>query len=353
MPDLPWTVSAFNILLCYALNDPNPEQELWRTQTSSGQVYYGSNILEAGINSTRGSAVSAIAKLIFADKNRASYFQIPMQQIVRDPSIAVRSCVVEVLTAMLNYERNLAVSLFLKLCETEDTFLGTRTVESFLYYAIPTHFQQLTPILERMITSNSPEVVKVGARQACLSSLEIEEAHSFAERCLSGKDLHRISAAEIFVANLRTAHFHKFCETGLTQLFNDPEEKVREQAAKCFFRLEGAELSEYVTLVEGFVDSLAFETDCSYLIDALKKTTAKLPEVTYLVCEKFINSFGFAAADIRTHSAGDASEVSELLIRVYSQSKDKTMRSKCLDLVDCMIQMGTYGLYQALQQFER
>lgn len=353
LADLPWTVSALNILLCYALNEPNPEQELWRTQTSGGQVYYSGDILTAGINSTRGSAVSAISKLIFADKNRASYFQIPMQQIVRDPSIAVRCCTAEALTAMLNYDRNLAVSLFLKLCETEDELLGTRTVEIFLYYAIPTHFQQLIPILERMITSNLPEVVKVGARQACLSSLAIEEAHSFAERCLCGTDLHRISAAEIFVANLRTANFRKFCETGLTQLFNDPDERVREQAAKCFFRFEGEELSEYVNLIEAFVDSPAFETDCSHLIDALKETTAKLPDITCLVCEKFINSFGLTSADIRTRSAGDASEVSELLIRVYSQSKDETMRSRCLDLVDCMIQMGAYGLHQALQQFER
>ncbi|WP_375495076.1 hypothetical protein [uncultured Nostoc sp.] len=353
LADLPWTVSALDILLCYALNDPNPEQELWRTQTPSGQVDYGDKILTAGMNSTRGRAVSAIAKLIFADKNRASYFQIPMQQIVRDPSIAVRCYTAEALTAMLNYDRNLAVSLFLKLCETEDALLETCTVEHFLYYAIPTHFQQLTPILERMITSNLPEVVRVGARQACLSSLAIEEARSFAERCLSGTDLHRISAAEIFVANLRTAHLREFCETALTQLFNDPDEKVREQAAKCFFKLEGEELSEYVNLAEAFVNSRAFESDCSYLIDALKKTTAKLPDITCLVCEKFINSFGLASADIRTHSAVDASEVSELLIRVYSQSKDETMRSRCLDLVDRMIQMGAYGLDQALQQFER
>jgi len=353
LADLPWTISALNILLCYALNDPNPEQKLSRTQALSGLVDYGGDILTAGIDSTRGSAVSAIAKLIFADKNRTSYFQIPMQQIVRDPSIAVRSCAAEVLTAMLNYDRNLAVSLFLKLCETEDTLLGTRTVEHFLYYALSTHFQQLIPILERLITSNLPEVVKVGARQACLSSLAIEEARSFAERCLSRTDLHRISAAEVFVANIRTAYYRDFCETGLTQLFNDPDEKVREQAAKCFFHFEGEELSEYVNLIEAFVDSRAFETDCSHLIDALKKTTAKLLDITCLVCEKFINSFGLASADIRTHSAGDASEVSELLIRVYSQSKDETLRSRCLDLVDRMIQMGTYGLDQALQQFER
>jgi len=117
----------------YALEDPDPEQEWWRTETSRGQVYYGGNILEAGINSTRGSAVEAIAKLIFANKNRASYFQQSLQQIVQDSSIAVRSCAAEALTSMLNYDRELAVSLFKQLCETEDVLLGTQAVEQFLY----------------------------------------------------------------------------------------------------------------------------------------------------------------------------------------------------------------------------
>lgn len=353
LADLPWTVSTWDILLYYALNDPAPEQELWRTQTPSGNVYYGGDILKAGINSTRGSAVSAIARLIFADKNRAAYFQLPLQQIVRDRSIAVRCCAAEALTAMLlNYDRELAVSLFLELCKTEDALLGTDTVEHFLYYALPTHFQKLAPILERAITSDLPDVVKVGARQACLSSLSREEARSLTQRCLAGTQSHRIAAAEVYVANLQSAYLRQFCESGLIQLFNDPDEKVRDRAAKCFFRFEGEQLGEYVNLVEAFVASPAFESDCHDLIYAFEKTTAKLPDVTCLVCEKFIDSYG-SVADIRTRSAAKADEVSELLIRVYSQSQSQALQSRCLDLVDRLTQIGAYGLDKALQQFER
>lgn len=352
LADLPWTVSALNILLCYALNDSDPEQELWQAQTPNGDVYYGGDVLKAGINSTRGSAVSAIARLIFADKNRAAYFQLPLQQIVRDRSIAVRCCAAQALTAILNYDRELAVSLFLQLCKTEDALLGTDTVEHFVYYALPTHFQKLAPILERAIASDLPDVVKVGARQACLSSLTIEEARSLAQRCLAGTQSHRIAAAEVYVANLQSAYLRQFCESGLIQLFNDPDEKVRDRAAKCFFRFEGEQLGEYVNLVEAFVASPAFESDCHDLIYALEKTTAKLPDVTCLVCEKFIDSYG-SVADIRTLIAAKADEVSELLIRVYSQSQSQALRSRCLDLVDRLTQIGAYGLDKALQQFER
>jgi hypothetical protein len=352
LADLPWTVSALNILLCYALYDPDPEHKLWQTKTPKGDAYYGRDILTFGIDSTRGIAVSAIAQLIFADKNRAAYFQLPLQQIVRDRSIAVRSCAAEALTAMLNYDRELAVNLFLELCETEDALLGTDTVEHFLYYTLPTHFQKLAPILERAIASDLPDVVKVGARQACLSSLSREEARSLAQRCLAGAQSHRIAAAEVYVANLQSAYLRQFCESRLIQLFNDPDEKVRDRAAKCFFRFEGEQLGEYIGLVEAFVESPAFETDCHDLIYALEKTTAKLPDVTCLVCEKFIDSYG-SVADIRTRSAAKADEVSELLIRVYSQSQSQALRSRCLDLVDRLTQIGAYGLDKALQQFER
>lgn len=345
LAELPWTPSALDMVICYALNDPNPEQELWRTETPNGQICYGGDVQSAGINSTRGSAVNTIAKLIFADKNRASYFQLPLQQIVRDPSIAVRSCAAEALTAVLNYDRDLAVSLFQQLCETEDVLLGTHSIEHFLYYALPTHFQKLASIVERMIMSELPEVVKVGARQACLASLVVEEARWLADFCLSGTAEHRTAAAEIFVANLRTTHFREFCEQALVQLFHDPSPEVRSQAAKCFFRFEGEQLGEYVNLIEAFVQSPAFITDCHDLIYALEKTTAKLPDITYLACKQFIN-----AVD---SNAVDANIISQLLVRVYSQSKDQALRARCLDLIDRLAQMEAYGLNEALALIER
>ncbi|MEA5574086.1 ATP-binding protein [Calothrix sp. UHCC 0171] len=344
-PKLLWNQEAFEILIWYALNDPNPEEESWRTNNSG-------NIVSFGINSTRGAAVSAIAKLIFADKNRASYFYNPMQQIIRDSSIAVRSCAAEVLVAMLNYDRNLAVNLFLQLCDTEDAVLATSTVENFLYYTVPTHFKKLVSILERMLASDLQEVVKVGARQACLSSLMIEEALYLREICLNGTEAHRISAAEVFVANLKIAQFRQFCETGLIQLFNDCNEAVHSQASRCFFEFEEQELGQYRNFVEAFVASRALETKPRDLIYALEKTTAKLPDITCVVCERIIN-ISQANNHDNTPDIAYSDEISKLLIRVYSQSKDEKLRSRCLDLVDSMAQMGVYGLNKVLQEFER
>ena len=197
-----------------------------------------------------------------------------------------------------------------------------------------------------MLASDLPEVVKVGARQACLSSLMLQEARYLGESCLAGTETHRIWAAEIFVANLKIAQLRQFCETGLIQLFNDCNEKVHSQASRCFFQFEGQELGKYRNLVEAFVQSRAFETNPRDLIYALEKTTAKLPDITCVVCEKIINISQTKNCD-NTPNMAYGDEISKLLIRVYSQSKDKKLRSRCLDIVDCMAQTGFYGLNKA------
>ncbi len=347
LAELPWTQEVFDIIIWYALNDPDPKREPQNSSSNSHDIFHD------GINSTRGSAVSAIAKLIFADKNRASYFQQPLQKIVQDSSIIVRSCAAKALTAMLNYDRDLAVNLFHQLCNAEDVILGTQTVEYFLYYALPTHFQELVSIVERMIMCELPEVVKIGTRQACLASLSIEEAVWLAELCLSSTEIHQIAATEIFVANFRQAHLHEFCENVLIRLFNDSSRQVRSQAARCFLYFEGDELGNYPRLLEIFIDSLAFSDNSDKLIQALEKTTAKLPDdITYKVCDRFLESLKSENNNVRQYGIkGD--KVSKLILKLYSQNNDPELKSLCLDLIDSMIQMGVYGLAEELRQYER
>jgi hypothetical protein len=339
------------IVAWYATEDP--DQELWRTDAGSGQPYYGGDILTTGINSTRGRAAETIAALIFRDAERAVIFSHALEKMVEDTSIAVRACVASALTAVLNYDRGLAVKHFERFCNTEDVLLGTREVENFLFYAVQTQFDELQSILERMLTSAEVDVATAGARQACVASLEVKEARPLAERCLSGTGAQRVGAAEVYAVNLRTARYRSVCEDALTRLFDDESEKVRSEASKCFYRFDGEELGQYAGLIKDFVLSTAFATEHRQLIYALKKTTAELPEATALACARILDLVGQEAADIRTASAGLADDVVQLLIRTYNQSRNTETQARCLDLFDRMAQRGVYGVNRALDQYER
>ena len=258
------------------------------------------------------------------------------------------------MTAVLRYDRDYAVRLFLILAEArEDRLFTTYYVERFLGYTLRTHFKILLPILERMMSSTVSEVATAGARRACIAALFLEDAMPHARKCLGGSESQRLGAAEVFSANLREAPFRRFCEEALVRLFGDDNEKVRSEAASCFHGLEAVGLKSYAKLVEKFTVSKAFGDAPYPVIHALIEDTAALPEATCLVCERFGEMFGSEARTIQTRAGGEASRVSQLLVRVYSQTTDRTVQERCLDLVDSMAAAGVLGLDEALVQYER
>ena len=340
---LAWSEEIFEIVTWYALNDPDPDPNDSNNST-----------LAINTNTTRGSATEAIAALIYADKSCAAYFQPTLEQIVQDSSLGVRVCAADASTAMLNYDRDIAISLFERLCDANDALLGTRTVERFLYYGLGTHFERLKPILERMLSSELPEVVQAGARLACIESLYIEEAKKFAEQCLSGTETHRIAASKVFAANLRSAHFRELCQKALIRLFHDENKKVRSQAARCLWGMEGDELGSYTNLLEQFIDSPIFKTSTTRLLMALKRTTAKLPQTNYLVGDRFMQQLISGNPPDGRPWTADIGYVGELMVRAYHQSqKDKKLQSRCLDLIDRIAEVGVSDLERTLEVYER
>ena len=345
---------ALDIVAWYATEDPDPQQELWRTQVSPGQgAYYRGDILNNAINTNRGRAARAMARLIEVEGKRITYLRPALEKMVQDPSIAVRSSVAQALIAVLRHDRDLAVDLFGQLCNTEDALLGTEFVERFLFFALQTHFRELSSTLARMVTSPVPDVASAGARQACVAALDLQEAAEIARLCLSGTEPQRIGAAQVMAANVRIATCRSFCEDALIELFNDPSAEVRAEAGRCFLRFEGPQLEGYDDLITGFVCSGASSGDYFPLLMALERTTAKLPEVTLLVCESLIDVAGLATGDISTREAGDANTVIKLTLRTYQQSSDETIRATCLDLIDKLMEYGAYGINDALEEFER
>lgn len=345
---------ALDLVAWYATEDPDPQQELWRTPASpGGKPYFGGDILMNGINTNRGRAAEAMARLIESDHKRITYFQPALEKMVQDPSIAVRSSVAETLLAVLRYDRDLAVELFRQLCKTKDALLQTRFMEQFLFYALQTHFQDLSHILRRMISSQLLDVASAGARQASLTALDQSEAAELAELCLSGSEARRIGAAQVMAANVKTAAFRPFCEEALIRLFNDCNDEVRSEAAECFLGFEGTQLGEFVCLMTQFVSSKAFQQKYYPLLNALEETTAELPEVTLTACERFVEFAGPASSDIGTGTTFSVDTVTKLTLRIYQQSKEDTIRARSLNLIDKLMENSAYGINRALENFER
>ena len=128
------------IVIWYAINDPHPQTESWREiPAGSDNPYFGGDPFTAGINSVRGNAVEAVAQLVAYDRVDVRSLEPTLSELVLDTSVAVRSCVGEVLLALLQAHPEMAVGLFLQLVDADDALLTTPYIERFLLYASRTH----------------------------------------------------------------------------------------------------------------------------------------------------------------------------------------------------------------------
>ena len=169
---------VLDMVAWYATNDPDPDAGTSsdRTYYQNGEEFQHYDPWIVGVNSVRGTAAESIAKLIAQEEDYLGFFEPYLRLMVRDPSDAVRVCVVETLLGVLRHNPDLAVELFLTLWDSDERLLGTPPVERFLKYAVPTHFGQLEPILLKMMESEHEVVVMAGARWSCYASLTVEDA---------------------------------------------------------------------------------------------------------------------------------------------------------------------------------
>jgi len=344
---------VLEILAWYATEDGDPGQELWRTESSSGKPYYGGDIFTAGLNSVRGAAAIAMARVFFGSGVAVSQLRPILERMVRDPSVAVRACVAETLIAVLRYDRDLAVRLFLVLAGTEDVFLATRDADRFLHYGLQTHYSDLVPVVERMLRSEMAMVRTAGARRTAMISLLNQSASELAEGCMRGDEAQRVGVAEVYAANVSGPPYREICAAGLKRLFSDASEVVRREAASFPCHLQKGAIAALGGLIASFVDSPAFSGDSFSLIHALEEVPAELPRATLLVCRRFVGRVGSEAGDIRSRVSMEASTVGKLLVRVYAQSTDETFKSECLDVIDGMVEIGAFGFSDALAALER
>ena len=76
-------------------------------------------------------------------------------------------------------------------------------------------------------------------------------------------------------------------------------------------------------------------------------------ELTLRLAHRMVDVGGDALGDIRTSAAGDARELTQLLLRSYSHSDDPAQRRELLDVIDRLLSVGAYGTADAIDEFGR
>lgn len=354
MADRSMPKEDLDILRYYAINDPDPEDDSWMQQyIDRGEDGFGENGHSHGYNSVRGIAARAIATLLFADYGKAGLLLPIIKQMVVDPSLAVRTCVFEAILPILNFDRDQAVASFVAACDNADLVLDCWPFENFVRYASSTHYAQLRPVLLRALYATSAASATVAARQICLVALGSEEAQEDAAEVRRGSPAMRKGAAEIYSDNLAVPSVAPQCAEFLPVFFQDESPDVRDQAGSCFAEFADADFDEFRELLEAYIESPAFPSQRDDVLRRLVESTWQLPNVILRLAERFLHVCGAEAGDLSKAAAGDAPTVAKLVMRLYSQSRDDSVRSRCLDLIDEMERLNVFGIDRELMEHDR
>lgn len=358
-----------------ATEHPDPDKELWNEKATSGQPYYGGDILMHGINTARGRAAEAIRDLIDNNADYIRYFLPTVERLLEDRNLSVRACVASTLLAIAHHDTPLAVRLFQKLAETDERLLQTHHADKFIYHGLQEHFPALQPCIVKMLRSTVTKVSEAGSRLACLAFLinqkqdcrrfpdvvvdffrkvfRIRPGERLVAEAMRGSAPQRKGVAVVAATNIVRPQCRQWCELHLLRLFNDAAPEVRREAASCFRQLQGQPLESYEKLVTAFCDSAAYQEDSFWILHVLEESAQRLPGVACVVCEKFLARFSDEARDIRTHRAADVHTVAKLILRTYHQHQQDQWASRCLDLIDRMCLEGIHAVKSGLQEFER
>ncbi len=133
----------------------------------------------------------------------------------------------------------------------------------------------------------------------------------------------------------------------LPLLFDDPDNAVREQAARAMHSLDEVPEADLDAFIRSFVNSASFESEMEHLMIGLKGTSSRLPIVAIDVYERAVEIADEDLGGVRTARAAVGNDLVTLVLRLYRQG-DRELRSRCLDVIDRLCELGVYGVGPAL-----
>ena len=293
LADEPITDDLVRWLCHIATDDPDPETDNWLGPDGPMAP------INQAINTSRGAAAEALARLLFADRSRWDMLKDTVHRLAQDRVLAVRAAAAHCLLALLSTSQDEAIECFHRLTEGADSIISSHYVEHFINRATRRDYAAMRPTLNRLLKSEEPSAVRVAARWIVLSALSPEnrDARQDEQHVLAMDENTRAGAADIYAAHVADREVGPQCAIRVGESFNDTSEHVRSAAVRCWYSLSPDQITEQGTLIRAFADSAAFEeTRTSVLLHRLEEASLPLPVELCDIAERAIETYGERAA---------------------------------------------------------
>jgi hypothetical protein len=348
-----WPTDILEVVAWYAINDPDPQEEIWQVKSQNGLAYHGGEPFSAGINSTRGSAASAIEQILFDTPQYFAVLESAVYSLAHDKSVAVRSCAIRTLLPLLNIDVKKAIGWFRECLDSNPVLLTAPHLEHFIYHAGPRDYPALQDVTDEMMRATDPKVVEAGARVVSVLSLTVESAKPQADSIRKGSVVMRKAAAHVYAGNISHTQVGETCRRLLKSFFVDEDEVVRAEAASAFHHLGELSTPDQSDLLAAFFESMPGKKELEPVVRALEDSPVQLPDLVCKFAKICVDAFQNEGGDIRTWGAAVAMDLSKIVVRLYTQTDDKKIQSQCLSLIDDMERYNFMGLSEELHKLDR
>lgn len=347
--ELEWPAESLAALIHYATAGHTPQDESW-VVLAKGGPWEKRDLLEQGINCDRGAAVDAMSALLAAKIERRIVFGPTLLGIARrERCDEVRVCAIQCCTPLLGVAPSEACALFSALIGPFARVLSSLPARHFLVRAVHWATEDSISLVEHSLRSQLPAARRSGAMAAYVGWLYHPDlfAHVVAVARDAGVAA-RTGAAEALAELAAADSFTDPALEQLAQLLDDPSTSVRKAASRCLYTVK--ENTERLGLLaERFYATKAFVDDSYQLINQLRTTKTAPVRLAIRLGQEFLNKKAAEAADIRTHSAFEASHVAELVVAASARAQG-IEREECLDILDGLLRIRAYGVVNAIDQ---
>ena len=300
---------------------------------------HNGDLLFAGINSTRGQAAHAVAMTLFDGDSHVEDLLPTLSSLAVDKALSVRVCAAQSVLALLNHRREYALDLTERLFAAPIEVMNAPTTEQLLMYAVLWDPERFIPTLERMLSSSS-QIAKGGGRVWAVAYQQDMLGNHITSDVRSLPAAARQGAAEVFVQQVASS-----LEI-LPLLFNDDNEEVREISVRSLLDLKDIPTtSGREALIHAYMESKASPAHLRRVMRALAEITTALPSNAIDFCERAVEIAGSDLGDGGIAYIGHY--ILAIILRLYRQG-DKSMRGRCLDVIDRLTELNVYDMASIL-----
>lgn len=324
------------------------------------------NLIHIGINMIRGDAAEAVMIIAtrWAEKHRPfpDLLEPTLKRFARDPHPAVRALILQRLPIFNSLLPELGWKIFHLILENSNEHLW-KFAEPCLYYAYHNRFNEVSRILERIVSTSTGEALETWGRISALAVLsEHINLHEFVTqlRRLDSIDAWK-GAASVWSNNENVTRHPEQCFFGIQAGLKEAE-NIASTVAGEVSTLFGQHLSpapippdifdKYLSTIEQDQSDSHFHFyDIEDWLDAASQLR---PDETLDSAEKLA-----AFIQSTNHSIYSSGGLSQLLTRLFREAEEReesdtgTMLRRVIALQDTFLAIGINGLQEWLRDAER